>query len=172
LLKSFKDLNLTVVNRGVSGETAAATAERMKMLVAMEKPTLVLWQVGTNDALSRVGVEEFDDTVRDTLRWLKSHKIDIVLVGLQYTAKAQQDEHYQAIRERLTKVATEEGVLLVRRFAAMQFLEKVKGQATLVGDDLHHNDFGYRCMAEHIARAMVVSSFLSRKRDAKEYLTR
>lgn len=163
LLKSFDGLNIKVINRGVSGELAAATADRMRTMAAMERPTLILWQVGTNDALSRVPVDEFAETVRENLRWLKERNIDVVLVGLQYTSKANQDEHYMAIRDRLAQVAAEEAVLLVRRFAAMQFLEKAKGEPTLVADDLHHNDLGYRCMAEHIARAMVVSSFLKRK---------
>ena len=163
LLQSFSGLDLTVLNRGVSGEVAATTAERLKLQVAVERPTLVLWQVGTNDALARVPVDEFKATVRDKLRWLKSHNIDVVLVGLQYTSKAVRDEHYQVIREALRVVAEEESVLLVRRFAAMQFIEKVKGNTMLTSDDLHLNDLGYRCMAEHIARAMVVSSFLKVK---------
>jgi len=164
LLQNFKGLDLTVVNRGVSGEVAAQTAERLKLQVAMDRPTLVLWQVGTNDALARVPADDFKATVRDKIRWLKSHDIDVVLVGLQYTSKALKDEHYQSIRAALRQLAEEEQVLLVRRFAAMQHLEKVRGTPVLTGDDLHLNDTGYRCMAEHVARAMVISSFLKGKK--------
>ena len=160
LMQNFSGLQITVINRGVSGEAAATTAERMPMQVAIERPTLILWQVGTNDALARVPVEDFKGTVRARLQWLKSHQIDVVLVGLQYTEKSVRDEHYQAIRTALQEVASEESVLLVRRYAAMQFLEKTKGSTMLTNDDLHHNDLGYQCMAEHIAHAMVVSSFL------------
>ena len=164
LKKNFAGLNLTMVNKGVSGEVSAQTAERMRRLVALEKPTLVLWQLGTNDALARVPVDAFKETVRDTVQWLKSHQIDIVLVGLQYTPHVVRDEHYHAIRKALSEVAQEEQVLLVRRFAAMEFLSKVKGQPLLAQDELHLNDLGYQCMAEHIARAMVVSSFVRVKR--------
>lgn len=161
LLKSSYDhVDLTMINKGVSGEVAAATAERIKTQVALEKPTLVLWQVGTNDALSRVPVEAFAETVRSTLRWLRHHEIDVVLVGLQYTPNVVKDDHYHAIRDALRKIADEEKVLHVRRFAAMEFLSRVKGSQLLTGDNLHHNDLGYRCMAEHIAHAMVLSSFL------------
>lgn len=163
LRKSFAGLDLSVINKGVSGEVAAATAERMRRLVVHEKPTLVLWQVGTNDALARVAPESFRETVRDTLRWLKSHKIDVVLVGLQYTPHVSKDVHYHEVRTILSDLAREEQVLLVRRFAAMEFLAKVKGSALLAPDELHLNDLGYRCMAEHIARAMVVSTFLRKK---------
>ena len=160
LEKTFKGLDVVIVNRGVSGEVAAATAERMRTLVAIEKPDLVLWQVGTNDALARVPLDDFTATVRDTVRWLKEHEVDTVLVGLQYTLKVSTDEHYKGIRMALREVATSENVLLVRRYEAMEFLEKVKAGHLLSSDDLHMNDLGYRCMAEHIARAVVVSAFL------------
>lgn len=160
LKKNFADLNLKIINKGVSGEVSAQTAERMRRLVLMEKPTLVLWQVGTNDALARVPAEDFKTTVVETIRWLKQHDIDVVLVGLQYTPHVARDEHYHAVRKALSEAAGEERVLLVRRFAAMEFLARVKGQPLLGPDDLHLNDLGYRCMAEHIARSMVVSMFM------------
>lgn len=159
--KSFAGVDVKMVNKGVSGEVAAATADRLRSSIAhLGKPTLILWQVGTNDALARVPVSDFSETVRSTVRWLKSHNIDVVLVGLQYTPNVVKDEHYHAIRAELRKIAEEEGVLHVRRFAAMEFLTRVKGSALLAQDDLHLNDLGYRCMAEHIAHAMVLSRFL------------
>ena len=50
-------------------------------------------------------------------------------------------------------------MLLVRRFEAMQFVERTKEGDLLSRDGLHQNDLGYRCMAEHIARAVIVSAF-------------
>ena len=157
---AFKGLDVVVVNRGVSGEAAAVTAPRLKNEVALIKPDLVLWQVGTNDALARVPVDEFAATVRDTLGWLKEHGIDTVLVGLQYGLKVSSDEHYAAIRNALREVADSENILLVRRFEAMRFIEKTSAAKLLSGDELHLNDLGYQCMAEHIAQALVVSAFL------------
>ncbi len=37
--------------RGINGEIAEDAADRLKMAVADIKPDLVIWQVGTNDAL-------------------------------------------------------------------------------------------------------------------------
>lgn len=163
LEKTFKGLDVVIVNRGVSGEVASATADRLKVQVGLEEPDLVLWQVGTNDALARVPVETFTATVRDTLKWLREHQIDTVLVGLQYTPRVAKDEHYAAVRAALRDLAAAENVLLVRRFEAMQFIEKAKEVDLLSADNLHLNDLGYRCMAEHIARAVVVSTFLRPK---------
>lgn len=123
----------------------------------------MLWQVGTNDALMHIPVDDFRATVGETLRWLKEREVDTVLVGLQYTLIVSKDPHYTAIRIALRDLAASEGVLLIRRYEAMEFIEKAKRGELTSPDGLHANDLGYRCMAEHIARAMVVSAFLKGK---------
>lgn len=163
LEKTLKGLDVVIINRGVSGEVAAATAERLKALVGLETPDVVLWQVGTNDALMHVSVDDFKATVGETLRWLKEREVDTVLVGLQYTLIVSKDPHYKAIRMALRELAASEGVLLIRRYEAMEFIEKAKKGELTSPDGLHANDLGYRCMAEHIARAMVVSAFMRGK---------
>ena len=48
---ALKGVDIQIVNRGVSGEVAEIAAERIPSEVAINKPDLVLWQLGTNDAL-------------------------------------------------------------------------------------------------------------------------
>jgi lysophospholipase L1-like esterase len=163
LEKTFAGLDVIIINRGVSGEVAATAAERLKVQVALEKPQIVLWQVGTNDALARVPAPDFAATVQDTVRWLKEHEIDVVLVGLQYALRVTNDPDYLAIRHALRDVANAENVLLVRRFEAMQFIEAGQERARQAGDGIPLDESGYQCMAEHIARAMVVSAFLRKE---------
>ena len=47
----FPRVAITVLNRGVSGETARDMLARFDRDVIAEKPDLVLWQVGTNSVL-------------------------------------------------------------------------------------------------------------------------
>ena len=111
-------------------------------------------------------VDEFDKTVRSTLAWLRENKIDVVLVGLQYTPRFARDSNYIAIRDDLFRIASEDNVLYVRRYNAMQFIERARN-ANLTGpDDLHQNDLGYRCMAEHVAQAVIANLFVRRFRPA------
>ena len=63
---SLKGTEAVITNRGVSGEVAQTTADRLRTEVALEKPDVVLWQVGTNDALARVPPHEFERTVSST----------------------------------------------------------------------------------------------------------
>jgi lysophospholipase L1-like esterase len=96
---------------------AEETAERIRSEVALKDPDLVLWQLGTNDALARIPPRDFEDTVRSTIRWLKENRIDVVLVGVQYTVRLARDANYVAIRDSLQKIAAEENILYVRRSA-------------------------------------------------------
>ena len=112
LQKAITGLDVVMINRGVSGELSAQAAARIKNDVALTEPDLVLWQVGTNDALAYVPIEEFEATVIDTLHWLKQHKIDVVLAGLQYVDRMAQDQHYDKVREALRKIAAKENVMI------------------------------------------------------------
>jgi lysophospholipase L1-like esterase len=165
LEKALKGINVEIINRGVSGEVAKTTAERLRVEVALTHPDLVLWQLGTNDALARVPIDEFEDTVTSTIQWLKENKIDVVLVGLQYTARFARDDSYAAIRDSLRKIAAQQNILYVRRFEAMRYISTIRSQPQMVtGDDLHLNDLGYRCMAEHVAHAVIANLFVRRFR--------
>jgi lysophospholipase L1-like esterase len=93
---ALKGVDVVILNRGVSGEMAEDTAERIQSEVALRNPDLVLWQLGTNDALARIPPQEFEDTVRSTIRWLKENRIDVVLVGVQYTVRLARDANYAA----------------------------------------------------------------------------
>jgi acyl-CoA thioesterase I len=157
---ALKDIDVVMINRGVSGELAANAAARMKNEVALDKPDLVLWQVGTNDALAYVGADEFTATVRDQIEWLKRHKVDVVLVGLQFAKEMQRDAHYIDIRESLRRVAAQENVIVVRFFEAMQIIEQAAASApepTAV--EFERNEAGYNCLAQYVARAITLGVF-------------
>lgn len=164
----WKGIDVEVVNRGVSGEIASVSARRLINEAAILKPSLVLWQLGTNDAVARVPVVEFETTVRATVRMLNKNKIDVVLVGLQYTPKYARDEHWFEIRSALDRIALEENLLYVRRDKAMEFLAQTKAASEVSADDeFSLNDLGFPCMAEHIAQAMVANIFLRRSGDRR-----
>ena len=120
------------------------------------KPDLVVWQVGTNDALRHVSLDKFKTCLSTTLAWLAEHKIDVVLIDPQYGAVLTKDEHYERVVAAVAEVAREARVLLVDRFEAMKELQRERGDTFyLTGDNLHLNDRGHRCMAEQLTRAIV-----------------
>ncbi|TNC11716.1 SGNH/GDSL hydrolase family protein [Methylobacterium terricola] len=162
LTRSLPDIEVTVESRGVSGEIAFGAAERLRNQVAEIEPDLVVWQVGGNDALARVDIEDFSQSLAETVAWIKSHGIDVVLVDPQYTASLAKDDYYRQFVQAIQKVAEREQVPLVQRYEAMRYLatraiSALKGDTAQAGAGFRLADLGYRCMAEHVTRAITVS---------------
>jgi acyl-CoA thioesterase I len=153
---AFKGLDFEVIGRGRSGEEAEGAADRMKREVEENRPDLVVWQVGTNDALRHVGIDRLKQCLKTTLAWLREQRIDAVLVDPQYGDALARDEHYEKVVEAIGEVAREARVVLVDRFEAMRELHRQNGDRFyLAADNLHLNDTGHRCMAEQLARSIV-----------------
>ncbi len=166
LEQTFKGLHVSIVHRGVPGELARDAGARIKMEVGLVDPDLVLWQVGTADALARLPVEGFDESVSSTLAWLKSHDTDAVLIGLHYVKALTKDAHYQAIRKSLKKIAGEQGVLRISRYEAAETIARIrseKGTPPMSNERL--SEAAYECSAEYLARAIAAGLFLKQPKD-------
>ena len=160
LERAIKGLDVVMINRGVSGELAANAAIRIRTEVALNKPDLVLWQVGTNDALAYVPVPQIDATVVDTLGWLRRHQVDAILVGLQYFEGMARNPHYIAVRDDLRKIAAREKTIIVRRDEAMQMINLAKTEGGIpLPDEFEQTEAGYTCLAQYVARAIAVGVF-------------
>lgn len=158
LERALKGVDVIMINRGVSGELAAGAAVRMKNEVALAEPDLVLWQVGTNDALADVPTDEFIQTVKEQIDWLKAHKVDLVLVGLQFAPRMRRDAHYIDIRESLRRLATQENVIIIRRYEAMQLINQAAGPEPAT-DEIDRDEAGYVCLAQYVVRAITLGVF-------------
>jgi hypothetical protein len=160
LEEHFKGLDVAIVHRGVSGELAADAAERIKTEVALASADLVLWQLGTADAMAQVPVADFYVAVGEALGWLKERKVDAILVGMRYARSMARDLHYQAIRAAIREVAREQNVLRVGRYEAEETLEKIRQQQDgLPVSEAAVTEAGYVCMAEYLARAIAAGLF-------------
>jgi hypothetical protein len=160
LENAIKGIDVVMINRGVSGELAADAAARIKNAVALYEPDLVLWQVGTNDALAYVPLDQLRETLVYTIKWLKEHNVDVVLAGLQFVNQMEQDDHYRAVRELIRKVAADENVVVVRRGEAMRLLARAElGGGGLFPEEFAQTETGYACLAEYVARAITLGIF-------------
>lgn len=159
LERSLPDVDVVVEARGLQGEIAGGAAERLRSIVADVEPDLVVWQVGTHDALARVELSAFTEALDETVRWIKSHDIDVVLVDPTYTASLADDEYYNSVVRAVREVAAREMVPLVLRYEAMRYLagRSDKGEGHMLGRQFRINDLGLRCMAEHVTRAITLS---------------
>ena len=160
LESALKGIDVVMINRGVSGELAANAATRMKNEVALEQPDLVLWQVGTNDALAYVGADEFAQIVKDQIDWLKTPQgrrgagrpaicaADAARCPLRRSARPLAQAGGRGKRDRHP---------LLRGDADHQPGSGVASAP--VADEFERNEAGYNCLAQYVARAITLGVF-------------
>src|SRR5215217_3881767 len=142
-------------HRATSGESMEDASERIKAIVAEAEPDLVIWKVGTTEVLARTDTEEFARSLDETVKWLKEHDIDVVLVDPQYTASLVGDPGYNRLVASLEAVARANAVPLVFRSKAVRYLTEQRSNAGQ--NPFQLNELGYRCIAEHVVRAVLLS---------------
>jgi acyl-CoA thioesterase I len=156
LRRQFPSVEVEVVNAGHEGETAEATLARLGGELNRQQPDLVLWQVGTNDALnSAVSEKRFEDAVERGVDAAASTNCDIILLDQQLYKKAADPERYERFVEIIRRVAAKRRINLFSRHRLMARWEKARPgviDALLAPDGLHMNDRGYACIASSLAR--------------------
>ncbi len=159
LEQALPDVDVVIEHRGLQGEIASGAAEHMRTMVAESEPDLVIWQVGTHDALARVEIDAFAGALDEAIAWIKSHGIDVVLVDPLYTASMAADAYYNQMVTTVRTVAAKAKVPLVQRYEALRYLSARtdKGEGHMLGRQFRLNDLGLRCMAEHVTLAIAAS---------------
>ena len=155
-LEKLTGADFDVKNAGIGGELAAKTLERLKRALKSGWARLVIWQVGTNDAL--VGVDEtlFRATLQAGIAAVRAAGVPLVLVDPQFTLKSPDPARYARFVKTVDDIGAADGVPVLSRYKMMMRFA-VKGAAPiglLSRDGLHMNDLGYRCVAHALAEGI------------------
>jgi acyl-CoA thioesterase I len=146
---------ITVRNDGIGGEVASTTLVRMRKSVEDWKPDVVLWQLGTNDALQHITPEAFAQTLREGADFVLGRGLDLLLIDPQFFPSVQRGELYREFVQSIELVAAERRIPLMRRYAIMRYWDALPQKIPMLSaDGFHMNDLGYLCMAETLAGGM------------------
>jgi lysophospholipase L1-like esterase len=147
---------VTVLNRGVNGETTMDMLARFDRDVFAAKPDLVIWQVGSNSVLSGLPVGPAGDLIREGLDRLKAAGTDVIIVDPQY-APAIINNGPDAMVAMIDATAREARVSVFHRFAVMRHwrvAQNIPFRTFVSEDELHMNDWSYGCIAKLLAAAI------------------
>jgi acyl-CoA thioesterase-1 len=147
----------TVINLGVGGQLARTMLARIGTEVLTQKPTLVIWQTGVNDAISDVGVDDFRGTLRRGIAELTSHGIDVILLDMQYYPRSEYVARYRDYLTAMRDVGKEKNIPILHRFDIMKYWvasAQFSADELLAPDRFHANDLTYGCLADILADAM------------------
>ena len=149
--------HVAILNRGVGGQDVTEMLTRLERDVIDVRPTLVIWQVGANGAMRRMPVDTFRRLLTTGVQRLLQAGVDIVLMDNQRAPAILASPVAQEYDRATTGVANATGVELFDRGALMDRWRSSGHPFELFmsEDGVHHNDLGYRCVAEALAQAIL-----------------
>jgi lysophospholipase L1-like esterase len=157
LRRRHPDVPITVVNKGVARQTTQDMADRFSTDVYPLAPTLVVWETGTADAVRSLDVDLFATALEAGLTDLRNHKLDIVLINMQYSRSTASVINFEPYLETMQHTADVDDVYLFRRFEMMKywsengvfnFTDVPKEQRAPLAAQV------YACLAERLADAI------------------
>jgi acyl-CoA thioesterase I len=149
--------DITVLNRGVSGQETEQMMARFQTDVVAVHPDLVLWQVGTNSVLRDHPLKPHSVLLREGIAELKDAGADVVLIDMQFAPRVIAKPETQGMEDQIALAAKEANVDLFNRFALMRNwheVEHIPFDAFVSPDELHMNDWSYACVAKLLASAI------------------
>jgi acyl-CoA thioesterase-1 len=78
-----KKIPLQVINASISGETSSGGKARLSALLKSHQPSIVIIELGGNDALRGLNLTASEQNFRDMLRMVKDSKAKPLLVAMQ-----------------------------------------------------------------------------------------
>jgi hypothetical protein len=102
-------------------KTAAEVAPGLEKLAKDRKPTLIVWQTGTVDALQSIEPDDFRAAIDSGLSTLAEAGTDVVLMNLQYSPRMETMISVAPYLDNIRVGAEEHSVPLFDRFAMMRY---------------------------------------------------
>jgi hypothetical protein len=101
-------------------KTAEEVAAGIVKLVEAKKPTLVIWQTGTVDAMRSIDPDDFRGAIDEGVAALQNAGTDVVMMNLQYSPRTETMISAPPYLDNMRVVAQQHDVPLFDRFAIMR----------------------------------------------------
>jgi len=137
-----------VINAGVSGDTTAGGLRRVPW-VLNSKPVLVILELGGNDGLRGLSLDQTKSNLRQIIQRLQQAGVTVILAGMKLPPNYGQE--YTMGFEAIYPTLAKQYQLPLIPF----FLEGVAASATLnQADGIHPTKEGYRMIVEQILKIL------------------
>jgi hypothetical protein len=152
-----------VLNRGKGGEEAIEELQRFDSDIFAEKPSLVIWQVGTNAVFHNYNLDEVAAKIAEGLKRLDGKPMDVLLIDPQFVPAMLLDDKADASARMVSLIsaaAEQAGVNLFRRWALMRHwhVHQDIGLDCMFDpsdpDRLHQSDWSTRRIAQALCHAI------------------
>ena len=139
----------TVFNASISGETSSGGLTRLPDLLATKKPGIVLLELGANDALRGLSIEQTQNNLRKMIAMSKQSGAKVLLLGMQIPPNYGQ-QYSQQFKEIFPRLASQEHIELLPFFMAGVAANKDLFQP----DNIHPNKAAQSILFKNVWGAM------------------
>lgn len=152
LLRLRPSAQIEVINSGRIMDNIPGNVHRLDRDVLSHKPDLVVWQLGSNDAVWRGIASNVKELITDAIKRLKAANADIVLVDLQYAPLVLLTDRHVRMEKIIADVAREQNVGLFQRFLLMKRAIDGGVRGLVWWDGLHNSAEGHKCIGVALAQ--------------------
>jgi hypothetical protein len=121
LKQAMPGADIKVTAHVQSKETTATMVAGLDKILAEDKPTLVVWQAGTVDALDGIAPEDFRNSLDAGIEKIQAAGADVILMNMQYSPHTVSMLDVSTYADLMRAVAEQHGALLFDRLAIMQY---------------------------------------------------
>jgi hypothetical protein len=159
------EIRIDVANRGKGGEEAPQELDRFGADIFDDKPSVVLWQVGTNAVFRKeeFNFEEVVEKIANGVRRLCEHPMDVVLIDPQYVPAMLRDKAdlSEKMVSEIRRIADLAKVNVFQRWALMRHWHVNNGVSfdqlvdpTDRPDMLHQSDWSTLQLSKALCRSI------------------
>jgi acyl-CoA thioesterase-1 len=143
-----REIPFRLVNAGVSGDTTAGGLRRIDWLLK-QKPQVVLVELGSNDGLRGLDVQQIESNLRQILERIRTADAEPILVGM-HVPTSYGVPYSTSFHGLYARLATELAVPFVPNF-----LQGVGGKPEYnLEDGMHPNVQGHKLLADNVEAAL------------------
>jgi len=120
LQKDLPGITVKVTAHVAPRATTAEMAKGLEQILADDKPSLVIWQAGTADAISSVDQEEFHSSLDEGVSTIQNAGADVILMNMQYSPRTEAMMDVTNYADVMRFVAQQHSALLFDRLGIMR----------------------------------------------------
>jgi hypothetical protein len=114
-------VSVTVTTSVQPKRSAEEVAEGLPALISEHKPSLLIWQTGTVDAMRAIHPDDFRNAVDEGTSAVKGAGVDAVLINLQYSPRMETMLPTAPYLDNIRAVAQQQDVPLFDRYSIMHY---------------------------------------------------
>ena len=119
LRSRFPAARVTVDNRAVAQQTSQEMVALLDSTVIALKPTLVIWETGTTDAVHSTDLDEFRQAIQDGIDRLRTAEVEVVMMDMQFSRRTHAVINFERYESVLREITNANNIPLFRRHDIM-----------------------------------------------------